>query len=202
MEEAAVQVLVLDGHRLTTEGLAKLLRSAPELHVSIDGGPDAEVDPDVVVLPATTVSGLSINDMARVKERFPSAEVVALTSSTDPETVPLWFSTGVRGCLLRDASSSDLLKAVCAAARGEGYVQPRVGVALARSDEVSFGLPTPREMDVLRLIAMGHTNAEISSILGLSVRTVETRRSTLMRKFGAKTRAQLLRSAGISGLPQ
>jgi DNA-binding NarL/FixJ family response regulator len=125
----------------------------------------------------------------------------------NPADVQLTFAAGARGYLLKEAAASELTEAVRKVARGEDYLQPSLGVAIARWREMpprphvsAIEQLTEREREVLRLIALGHTNAAIASIMYVSVRTVESRRSRIMQKLNLQTRADLVRYAADAGL--
>jgi two-component system response regulator NreC len=147
----------------------------------------------------------------RLRERFPRSAVLVLSMVDNPADVQLCLTAGARGYLIKEAAGTELTDAVRAVASGHEYLQPSLGAALVRWREAP-GRPragagagvsselTDREREVLRLIALGHTNAEIARLLFLSVRTVENHRASLMRKLGVRSRAELVRQAGQLGL--
>jgi two-component system response regulator NreC len=125
----------------------------------------------------------------------------------NPTDVHLTFAAGARGYLLKEAASSELSEAIRRVASGRDYLQPAMGAAIAAMRSVpemahaSATNPlTDRETEVLRYIALGHTNAEIGSILHVATRTVEHHRSAIMHKLGLRTRAELVRYASERGL--
>ena len=152
--------------------------------------------PRVLVLDLGLSDGSSIETVARLREQVPRTEVVMLTMDESPLFAQEAFDAGAVGFVLKDRADSELVEAVHRAARGEEYVSPRVAAGLdmlrraVGGDELS-----PREVEVLRLIALGHTSVEIASKLRLSRRTVETHRARILRKLGCRTRADLVQFA-------
>jgi len=125
----------------------------------------------------------------------------------NPTNVQLCLVAGASGYLLVEAVSTELVEAVRKVAVGKDYLQPSLGAALAKWREEPGRVHaravedlTPREREVLRLIARGHTNAEIATMLHVSVRTVENHRASVLRKLGLRTRAELVRHANEAGL--
>jgi two-component system response regulator NreC len=119
-----------------------------------------------------------------------------------PADVRLAFAAGARGYLLKEAASAELVQAVRRVAAGEDYLQPAMGAAMAasrrtppRAHAATAEALSGREREVLRLVALGHTNAEIAQMLFVSVRTVESHRASLQRKVGVRSRAELVRFA-------
>ena len=202
---APVHVLVLDDHRIVTEGLVLLLGGQPDIWVvgasgSLDAALGLELHPDPEVIVADLVLGPArAAEMATaLVERFPSAAVLVLTMVDDVGVVKAVLSAGARGYLPKAAAGADLIDAVRRLARGEDYLHPSLGAALARGT-----MPThlsDRELAVGRLLALGHTNAEVADLLIVSVRTVETYRAHLFRKLGVHTRAELVRAAVRTGM--
>jgi two-component system response regulator NreC len=141
----------------------------------------------------------------RLRERFGDAAIVALTVFDDLPTVQQVLAAGADGYVLKSASASDLFAGIRTVARGGLYLQPSIGIAFASrpADEVAHpavGGLTPKETDVLRLLALGHTNAEIAQLLGTSLRTIETHRAHIHQKLDRHSRAQLVRFALDAGL--
>jgi two-component system response regulator NreC len=143
----------------------------------------------------------------RLKARHPDAAILVLTMVDNPTDVQLCLAAGARGYLLKETASTELVDAVRKVAGGEDYLQPSLGAAIAKWHETPGRVHaravddlTPREREVLRLIALGHTNAEIATMLFVSVRTVENHRASVLRKLGLHTRAELVRHANEAGL--
>lgn len=209
---ARVRVLLMDDHVVVREGLRALLERQDGIDVVAEAGSVAEavgleVDPDVVVADLVLPDERGAEVVRRLKERHPDAAILVLTMVDNPTDVQLCLAAGARGYLLKETASTELVDAVRKVAGGEDYLQPSLGAALARwrdtpgrihvraTDDLS-----QREREVLRLIALGHTNTEIASMLYVSVRTVENHRAGVMRKLGLRTRAELVRHAAEAGL--
>ena len=208
---ARVGVLVLDDHQIVIEGLRLLLERQPDIRVageahSLDAALASAIDPGPDVILADLVLGEAHGAelMTALRNRFPAAAVLVLTMADDLAVVKSVLSAGAQGYLPKAAAGADLVDAVRRVARGEGYLHHSVGVALAR-EEVGGGHEgavylSEREMTVGRLLALGHTNAEVANKLIVSVRTVETYRAHLFRKLGVHTRAELVQVALRTGL--
>jgi two-component system response regulator NreC len=155
--------------------------------------------PDVLVLdlnmPGTTTS---LEALPRIAEASPNTRVVILTMQEDPQFARQALQSGALAYVLKEAADSELVEAIRRAAVGETYLNPRLGAAMAAAPPEPAGPPdnlTEREVDVLRLIALGHTNAEIGEQLFLSVRTVESHRAHIQQKLRLSSRADLVRYA-------
>jgi two-component system response regulator NreC len=141
--------------------------------------------------------------LAVIPELAAATAVVVLTMQNDPTFAREALRAGARGYVLKEAADSELVEAVRAAAGGRTYLNPQLGAQLAAAPPVPAGPPdalTDREVEILRLIALGHTNAEIGQQLYLSVRTVESHRSHIQQKTRRTTRAELVRYALEHGL--
>lgn len=160
--------------------------------------------PDVLVLDLNMPGTLtSLEALPGVRERSPGTATVVLTMQEDPEYARRALRAGALGYVLKEAADTELVQAVVRAAAGEGSLDPSLAVMLARTPEAPAGPPdglSAREVEVLRLVALGHTNAEIGERLFLSVRTVETHRSHVQQKLSRTTRAELVRYALDHGL--
>ena len=212
MSERPIQVMLMDDHNVVREGLRALLERQADIRVIAEAGTvaeaeAAEADPDVIVADLVLPDDRGADVVRRLRERFPRSAVLVLTMVDNPTDVQLCLAAGAKGYLLKEAAGAELTDAVRAVAQGQEYLQPALGAALARWREVPGKARTrgsvdlsDREREVLRLIALGHTNAEIARMLFLSVRTVENHRASLMHKLGVKTRADLVRHANRSGL--
>jgi two-component system response regulator NreC len=204
-------VVIADDHAVVRSGLKALLDSEPGFEVT---GEARDVRsamtfvraqcPDVLVLDLNMPGELSSMDaIAQVAEISPGTRVVVLTMQDDPAFARRALRAGAAGYVLKEAADSELVEAVRRAAAGVTYLNPRLGAALATAATEAPAAPdhlTPREVDVLRLIALGHTNAEIAGQLYLSVRTVESHRAHIAQKLSISTRAELVRYALDRGL--
>jgi two-component system response regulator NreC len=206
-----VRVLVLDDHRMVAEGLRLLVEGQSDMRVVAEAAEldaalalDVHPDPDVILADLVLGSERAAEVVTSLRARFPGSEVLVLTMVHDADVVRSVLSAGARGYLPKDAVAADLVDAIRRVARREDYLQHSVGVALARGDHRLNAEPSvdlsERELAVGRLLALGHTNAEVADMLIVSVRTVETYRAHVFRKLGVRTRAELLRVAIRTGL--
>jgi two-component system, NarL family, response regulator NreC len=210
--EGRISVLLMDDHVVVREGLRALLERQEDIDVlgeagSVTEAVEADVDPEVIVADLVLPDERGAEVVRRLRERYPTAAILVLTMVDNPTDVQLCLAAGARGYLLKETASTELVDAVRKVAGGEDYLQPSLGAAIAKWHETP-GLVraravddlTPREREVLRLIALGHTNAEIATMLYVSVRTVENHRAGVLRKLGLHTRAELVRHANEAGL--
>jgi DNA-binding NarL/FixJ family response regulator len=207
-----IRLMLVDDHVMMREGLRSLLERQPDLQViaeasSVASALASEADPDVIVCDLVMPDGRGAEVVARIHERFPEAALLVLTMVDNPADVHLCFAAGARGYMLKEAASTELTDAVRRVSRGEDYLQPAMGAALAGYRQAPATVHvsaseqlTPREVQVLRLVALGHTNVEIAAMLHLSLRTVESHRSNMNTKLGVRTRAELVRHAHDQGL--
>ena len=206
-----ITIVLADDHAVVRSGLRLLLDQAGGLRVVSEAG-DAESalrtvlghKPAVLVLDLNMPGDLtSLEAIPKVAEASPATRVVVLTMQEDPEFARRALQAGAAGYVLKEAADSELVEAVRRAASGDTYLNPRLGAALAAAPPAPTGPPddlSVREVEVLRLIALGHTNAEIAERLFLSVRTVETHRAHIQQKLRLATRADLVRYALDHGL--
>ena len=204
----SINVAIVDDHGVVRAGLRLLLQRHEDLHVVGEAGDLADAlrlaqtrRPDVLVLDLNLGGEWALDAMPDLLAAAPGMHVLVLTMLTDPAFARTALDAGADGYLLKDAVDTELVSAVRAVASGRVHLDPQVGARLARGigTPAAEGL-TQRETEVLKLIALGHTNPEIGEQLYLSVRTVESHRSSLMRKLGLRTRAQLVRHAMDTGL--
>jgi DNA-binding NarL/FixJ family response regulator len=130
----------------------------------------------------------------------PLSRVLMLSSNAEPGTVEKALAAGATGYSIKRATDVELVAAVQAVAGGTAYVHPEVGASMAGAGRQRPGPLSPRELDVLRLVALGHTNQEIARELYISTRTIEMHRASIMRKLHFDTRAQLVNYALANGL--
>jgi two-component system response regulator NreC len=206
-----ITIVLADDHAVVRSGLRLLLDQAGGFHVVAEAG-DADAalrsvlgyKPDVLVLDLNMPGEpTSLEAIPRVPEVSPRTRVVVLTMQEDPSFARHALQAGAAGYVLKEAADTELVEAVRRAAAGETYLNPRLGAALAAAPAGPGGPPddlTTREVDVLRLIALGHTNTEIAGRLYLSVRTVESHRARIGQKLRLSTRAELVRYALDRGL--
>src|SRR5215210_1071636 len=180
-------IVIADDHAVVRSGLRMLLDAEPGLEVVAEAGtvPDAlrlvrAHRPRVAVLDLNMPGGSGLDAIPKLRESTPETAIVVLTMQDDPAFARQALQSGALGFVLKEAADEELLQAVRLAAEGETYLNPRLGARLAAQPPAPAGPPdglSDRELDVLRLIALGHTNTEIGQQLFLSVRTVETHRS-------------------------
>ena len=206
-DAGAVQVLLVEEFPIVRQGVRLLVERAPDIAICGEAASLAEAEsgrwePDVVVHELVLPDGSGPEVVSRIQARFPRARPVVLSRIDQPTYVHLALLAGAKGYLLKGAAAGELVDVVRRVARGEEYVQPSLGSALAhwqsipRRQPAGAGLAlTRREQEVLELVALGHTNAEIASTLGVSLRTVETHRSHLAQKLGVRSRAALVNRA-------
>jgi two-component system response regulator NreC len=204
----SVRVVLADDHAVVRSGLKLVLESEPDIEVVAEAG---DVDtarryvrghhPAVLVLDLNMPGGSSLEAIPAIREESPETQIVILTMQQEPAFARQALATGALGYVLKESADDELVEAVRRAAAGESYLNPRLGARIA--SEPPPGPPddlSEREVDVLRLIALGHTNAEIAQQLYLSVRTVETHRSHIQQKLRLSTRAELVGYALDRGL--
>jgi two-component system response regulator NreC len=151
--------------------------------------------PDILVLDLNMAGESSLSAVPGLRERAPDTQIVILTMQENPAFAREAFRAGARGYVLKDAADSELMQAIELAAAGGTYLNPQLGAMLATEPADGDGRPdnlTPREIEVLKLIALGHTNGEIAGSLFLSVRTVESHRAHIQQKVRLNTRAELV----------
>ena len=205
---ARVKVVLVDDHAVVRAGLKRLLEDHPQFAVVGEAGTvrDAlekvEVKrPDIVVMDIGLPDGNGLDALPDVIAKGRGCQVLILSMHDEPASVERAFAAGAHGYLLKDAAETELVAAMSALAAGERYVYPPLGARLAQAAVDKSNDPlTPREHDIARLLALGHTNQEVAAQLFLSVRTVETHRSHLMGKLSLSTRADLVRWALDAGL--
>ena len=159
--------------------------------------------PSVIVLDLSMPGGSSLAAIPRMLEASPGTAIVVLTMEDEPRFAREAFRAGALGFVLKEAADTELVAAVRAAVSGLRYLNPQLGGLLAMAPDVPPGPPdglSEREVDVLRLVALGYTNAEVSEQLYLSVRTVESHRAHIQQKIGRTTRAELVAYAREQGL--
>lgn len=199
-----INIVIADDHRVVRSGLRLLLHAEEGMHVVGETGdvPGALAmvqarRPDVLVLDLNMPGEPSLPAIPRLREVSPNTRVVVLTMQDDPAFAREALQLGASAYVLKEAADAELVTAVRAAAEGRTYLNPELGARMAAAP-VESGPPgdlSEREVEVLRLIALGHTNAEIAQQLFLSVRTVETHRAHIQQKLGRTTRAELVRYA-------
>jgi two-component system response regulator NreC len=201
-----ISVVIADDHAVVRTGLKLLLDGEDGITVLAEAGDVAETrrrvsayKPDVLVLDLNMPGEPSL---PAIPELAAATAVVVLTMQDDPAFAREALQSGAKGYVLKEAADAELVEAVRAAAAGRTYLNPGLGARIAATPPEPSGPPdglTEREVEILRLIALGHTNTEIAERLYLSVRTVESHRSHIQQKLGRTTRAELVQYALAKG---
>ena len=207
-----IRVLVVDDHAVVRTGLRRVLDAEPDIE-TVGEAPSAERavfealehKPDVVLMDVVMPETSGIEGMPALLQAVPDTKVLVLSMQDDPRYVREAFDAGASGYVLKEAADTEVVSAVRAVAAGERYVHPVLGARLiaAEAEERKRAEIDPlseREREVLRLLALGHTNQEIAKMLYISVRTAETHRAHIMQKLGLTSRAELVRYALSEGL--
>ncbi len=206
-----IRIVLADDHAVVRKGLRLLLDAEEGLEVVAEAGDTESAlrfvlghKPDVLVLDLNMPGEpSSLAALPLVPERSPNTKTVILTMQEDPEYARHALRAGASAYVLKEAADTELVEAVHRAAAGKSYLNPALGAKLAAEPAAADGNPddlTDREVEVLRLIALGHTNTEIGEQLFLSARTVETHRSHVQQKLLLTSRADLVRYALDHGL--
>jgi two-component system, NarL family, response regulator NreC len=211
-KQKETEILIVDDHAVVRSGLRLLLDAQDDMKVVGEAGDlrnavfeARALEPDVILMDVVMPGASGIEATAAVLKEAPDAKVLVLSMQDDPRYLREAFSAGASGYVLKEAADAELVDAVREVARGGRYVHPELGARLvaAEADErakVDADPLSEREREVLRLLALGHTNQEIAKMLYLSVRTVETHRAHIMQKLRLETRAELVRHAIDQGL--
>ena len=202
-----VDVMLVDSRAVVREGLRALIDQQPDLVVvaqaaAVRDAGGLDLTPDVIVTDIDLTDAKHGDVISGLREFFESSSILVFTPIGRPATVQSVLDAGAAGYLLETAATIDLLTGIRAVARGETYLQPALGVELARWHRPRNTLPalSPKEEQVLRLLAVGHTNTEVARLCGLSLRTIEKHRARLHQKLGRRTRAELVQYAREAGL--
>jgi two-component system, NarL family, response regulator NreC len=208
----SIRVLIVDDHAVVRTGLRRVLDTEPDLE-TVGEAPDAEraiyaaieSTPDVILLDVMMPGKTGIEGLPALLQAVPEAKVLVLSMQDDPRYVREAFDAGASGYVLKEAADTEVVDAVRAVAAGEQYVHPSLGARLfaAEAEERRRAERDPlsdREREILRLLALGHTNQEIAKMLFISVRTAETHRAHIMQKLQLGSRAELVRYALAHGL--
>src|SRR3954454_18542529 len=204
-DRSKTTVVIADDHTVVRQGLRLLIDNEAGLQVVAEAGtvPDAERltrahRPTVLVLDLNMPGGSGLEAIPRVREAVPETAIVVLTMQDDPAFARQALQAGALGFVLKEAADEELLAAIRLAAEGGTYLNPRLGARMAAAPSEPATAPddlSDREVEVLRLIALGHTNSEIAEQLFLSTRTVETHRAHIQQKINRTSRAELVRYA-------
>ena len=205
-----ITIVLADDHDVVRAGLRMLLDAEPGLAVVSEAGDVALTErrvaahrPRVLVLDINMREGSSLPAIPRLRAASPQTSIVVLTMQNDAELAREALRAGATGFVLKESAKEELIRAVRLAAQGRTYLTPELGARLATEAATPTGTRddlSARELEVLRLIALGHTNTEIAAQLFLSVRTVESHRAHIQQKTQKSSRAELVAYARENGL--
>ena len=202
-----IRIVVVDDHAVVRSGLRLLLDAEDDMEVVGDAGNAREAifevraaSPDVVLLDVVMPGESGIEALPQVLHEAPGARVLMLSMQDDPNYVREAFAAGASGYVLKEAVDAEVVAAIREVAAGNKYVHPALGARMVAADAAAQAAAeadplSEREREVLKMLALGHTNQEIAQQLYISVRTAETHRAHIMRKLQLSTRAELVRYA-------
>jgi two-component system, NarL family, response regulator NreC len=200
--DETVTVVLADDHELVRDGIRMVLEAEPDIEVVAQAA-DAETaaryvlghKPTILVLDLSMPGQPSLELMPQILESSPSTSVIVVTMQNEPAFARRALQAGAKGFVIKQSAARELVAAVRAVLAGETYINPDLGARMAATPDVPDAPPddlTPREIEVLGLLARGYMNPEIAEQLVLSVRTVESHRASVQRKTGRSTRAELV----------
>jgi two-component system response regulator NreC len=208
----SVRILIVDDHAVVRSGLRLLLEAEEDLEPVGEAGNARDavfqartLKPDVILMDVVMPDESGLDVLPTLLHERPETKVLVLSMQDDPQYVRQAFAAGASGYVLKEAADVEVVAAIREVARGGRYVNPELGARLvtAETDELRRAEEDPlsdREREVLRLLALGHTNQEIAQQLYISVRTAETHRAHIMQKLRLSSRAELVRHALSQGL--
>jgi two-component system response regulator NreC len=207
---APIRIVLADDHAVVRRGLELLLETEAGFEVVASVGDVGAAirstlghKPDVLVLDLNMPGGSSLDAIPKILAASPQTRIAVLTMQNEPAFARQALGAGAMAYVLKEAAGDELVEAVRRAAAGETYLNPQLGARMAAEPQGPVGPPddlSEREVEVLRMIALGHTNAEIAEQLYLSIRTVESHRAHIQQKLGRSSRADLVRYALDHGL--
>jgi len=184
-----------------------MLEAEPDLRVIGEGADSSSAAklvedrrPQVLVLDLQMPGADPRQDVPRLRESAPGTAIVVLTMQNDPRGARDLLRAGAAGYVLKQAADRQLREAIRTAARGGSFIDPELGAAIAKLEADPLDDLSEREIELLRLVALGHTNREIGEQLFLSVRAIEVNRSKLLERLGLESRPELVRFAIANGV--
>ncbi|HEY1355033.1 MAG TPA: response regulator transcription factor [Solirubrobacterales bacterium] len=197
-----ITIVLADDHTVIRAGLRNMLEEEPDLRVIGEAGDSATAAklahdrrPDVLVLDLQMPGAEPPRDIENLRESAPSTTIVVLTMLSDPRRARELLRAGAAGYVLKQAAERNLTAAIRTAAAGGSYMDPELGGAMAKLEADPLDDLSERERELLRLLALGHTNRQIGEQLFLSVRAIEVNRAKLLEKLGIESRPDLVRFA-------
>jgi len=212
MPDAPIRVLIVDDHPVVRSGIRLLLAQEQDIEPVGEAGTGRDaifearsLKPDVVLMDVVMPEQTGLEALPILLHEHPDMKVLLLSMQDDPRYVREAFAAGAAGYVLKEAADTEVVTAVREVAKGGRYVNPELGARLVAADaaaerEADEDPLSDREREVLRLLALGHTNQEIATQLYISVRTAETHRAHIMQKLRLTRRADLVRYAMARGL--
>lgn len=201
------QIVLADDHSMVRAGLKALVEGDSRCTVVGEAGTLAQLrtvvaqtSPDLIVLDISLGRESGLDAVPGLLALQPQPRVVVLTMHDDPAFAREALGRGVHGYLLKEAAAEELIQAIEVVMAGDVYLHPQLGAQIARQPPSPAERLTGRERDVLRLLARGHTNAEIAHELFISLRTVEAHRAGLRTRLGVSNRSELVDAARKLGL--
>jgi len=212
--ESMINVLIADDHSVVREGVRHLIETEGDINICAEASDGREVleqveknKPDLVILDISMPRMSGLETLERIRTKHPSTKTILLSVHADPPMIRSAVALGVDGYVLKNARRSEIISAIRAVLRGGSYFSPTVAreiVAQIRdpqpATEQPFSILSAREREVLHLIAEGLAAKEIAVQLGISTKTVEAHRTSLMRKLGVRKATELVRYAVRHGL--
>jgi two-component system, NarL family, response regulator NreC len=208
----SVRILIVDDHAVVRAGLRLLVDAEEDLEAVGEAGSGRDavfqaraLKPDVILLDVVMPDQSGLDVLPTLLHEHPDTKVLVLSMQDDPQYVRQAFAAGASGYVLKEAADSEVVSAIRDVAGGGSYVHPTLGARLVAAEAAAARKAdedplSDREREVLRLLALGHTNQEISKQLYISVRTAETHRAHIMQKLRLTSRAELVRYAIDQGL--
>ena len=207
-----ISVVVVDDHAVVRSGIKLLLEKQEDIEVVGEAGNAKDavfraraLKPDVILLDVVMPGESGIEVLPQLQKESPDTQVLVLSMQDDPSYVREAFAAGASGYVLKEAADEEVVSAVREVAGGGRYVHPALGARLVAAEAAERAAAeadplSDREREILRLLALGHTNQEIAQQLYISVRTAESHRAHIMQKLRLTTRAELVRYALSRGL--
>lgn len=207
-----IRIVLVDDHSVVRSGLRLLLDGQEDIEVVGEGGNAQDaifraraLKPDVMLLDVVMPGESGIDVVPKLLKESPETKILVLSMQDDPSYVREAFAAGARGYVLKEAADEEVVSAVREVANGGSYVHPALGARMVAAEAAERAAAeadplSEREREVLRLLALGHTNQEIAGKLYISVRTAESHRAHIMQKLRLSTRAELVRYALSNGL--
>lgn len=202
-----IKIVLADDHAVVRSALRLLLEAEEDFQVVAEAGDVDETlryvrghQPDVLILDLNMPGGPSLRAVPQLRRVAPDTSIVVLTMQGEPAYAREAIQTGVLGYVLKEAVDTQLVTAVRFAAEGKTYLQPELGARLAADPGGASDGLSDRELEILRMIALGYTNSEVAEQLYLSVRTVESHRAHIQQKLQLSKRSELVRYALDRGL--